>query len=75
MMDGGRAFRLRKKRSLMEETAKGATCLLSNLLVINSEHSDRPKQRKKRWVKLKWLITSIPREGPNAPDKLKVRRK
>ena len=63
MMDGGRAFRLRKKPSSMEESCNGATCLLPNLLVMNSEHNDRPKQTKKRKVKLKWLIRNIPREG------------
>ena len=73
--DGERAFRLRKKFSSMEESCSGATCLLANLFVMKSEHKDRPKQTRKRRVKLKWLIRSIPREGAKAPDKLKVRRK
>jgi hypothetical protein len=35
---------------------------------MNSEHSDRPEQTKKRWVKLKWLIRNIPKGGAKAPE-------
>jgi hypothetical protein len=68
MMDGGRAFRLRKKPSSMEDSCNGAACLPPNLLVMNSEHNDRPKQTKKREVKLKWLIRKIPRGGAKAAE-------
>jgi hypothetical protein len=72
-MDGGRAFRLRKEQSSMEESCNGATCPLPNLLEINSEHNDRHKQTKKRRVKLKWLIRNIPRGGAKAPERLNPR--
>ena len=73
IMEGGRAFRLRKKPSSIEESSKGMTCLLPNLLVMKSEPSDRPVQTKKRWGKLKWLITNIPKEGAKAQERLKAR--
>ncbi len=75
MIDGERAFRLRKKPSSLEESCNGATSLLPNLWVINSEHNDRLKQSKKRKLKLKWLIRNIPREGPKAPARLMPRKK
>ena len=75
MMDGGRAFRLSKKPSSMGESFNGATCLLPNLVEMNREHNDRPKQTKKRRVKLKWLIRNIPRGGAKAPETLKARIK
>ena len=74
-MEGGRAFRLIKKPSSMEQFCNGATCLLPNLLVMNREHNDRPEQTKKRKVKLKSLIRNIPMEGPKAPEMLKARVK
>ena len=74
-MDGGRAFRLRMKPFSMEECPNGATCLLPNRIVINSEHNDRPKQTKKRRVKLKWLIRNIPRGGARALEIVKDRMK
>ena len=68
MIDGGRAFRLRKKLSSIEESSNGATCLFPNLLVMNRVHSDRPEETKNRKVKLKWLMRNIPREGPRANE-------
>jgi hypothetical protein len=37
---------------------------------MNSEHKDRPKQTKKRRLKLKWMIRNIPRGGAKAPEML-----
>jgi hypothetical protein len=73
IIDGGRAFRLRKKLSSMDELSDGATCLFPNLWVMNREHNDRPVQARKRWVKLKWLIRNIPKGGAKALEKLKAR--
>ena len=70
--DGGRAFRLRKKPSSIEECNE-VPCFLPNLLVMKSEHNDRPVQNKKRRVKLKWLIRNIPKGGAKAPEILKAR--
>ena len=75
MIDGGSAFQLRKKPSSMGESSNGTTCLLPNLLVINREHNDIPKQTKKRRVKLKWLIRNIPKEGARAKEKLGASKK
>jgi len=75
MREGEIAFGLKKRPSSMEESRNGVTCLLSNLLVMNREDNDRPKQTKKRRVKLKWLTRSIPRVGPKAPEMLKAIRK
>ena len=71
MIEGGRAFLLSKKPSSMRESCDGAHCLLLSLLVMNSEHNDRPKQTRKRRVKLKWLIRNIPRGGAKALERLK----
>jgi hypothetical protein len=35
---------------------------------MNREHNDRPRQTKKRRVKLKWLIRNIPRVGAIAEE-------
>jgi hypothetical protein len=43
MMDGGRAIRLIKDLSSIEESCNGETCLLSSLYAINSEHNDKPE--------------------------------
>ena len=75
MIEGGRAFRLKKKLSSIEESSDGETCLFPNLLVMNKAHSDRPEQTKKRMVKLNWLIRNIPRGGPRAKEILKPRKK
>ena len=75
MRDGERAFGVKRKPSSMEESRNGATCLHPSLLLMNREHNDRPKQTKKRRVKLKWLTRSIPRVGPKAPEMLKAIRK
>jgi len=72
MMDGGRAFRLSKKPSSIEEFSNGAICLFLNLREINRVHNDRLKQTRKRWIKLKRLITNIPRGGAKAPERLKA---
>ena len=74
-MDGERAFRLIRRPSSMEETWNGATCLLPNRWVIKSELNERPKQTKKRIVKLKWLIRNIPREGAKAAETFEARVK
>jgi hypothetical protein len=42
---------------------------------MNSEHSDRPEQTKKRRVKLKWLIRNIPKGGAKAPEIVEARIK
>jgi hypothetical protein len=42
---------------------------------MNSEHNDRPKQTKKRKVKLKRLTRNIPREGAKAPEMVMDREK
>jgi hypothetical protein len=73
IMDDGRPFRLRKKPSSIQEPCNGVPCFLPNLLVMKSEHNDRPVQSKKRWVKLKWLIRNIPKGGAKAPEILKAR--
>ncbi len=67
MMEGGRASRLRKKLCSTGKSCNGATCFFPNLFVMNNKHNDRPKQTKKRRVKLKWLIRNIPRGGAKAP--------
>ena len=72
MMDGGRAFRLSKVPSSIEEFSNGTICLFLNLIEMNRAHNDRPKQIKKRWAKLNRLIMNIPRGGAKAPERLKA---
>ncbi len=74
-IDGGSAFRLSKKPSPMGEFFNEAICLFPKLVEMNREHNDRPKQIKKRRVKLKWLIITIPREGAKEAARLKVNKK
>jgi hypothetical protein len=52
MIDDGRAFLLNKNPSSVEESSRGETGRFPSLLVMNKEHKDRPKQIKKRRVKL-----------------------
>ena len=68
--DAGIAIRLRKKPSSVEAACKGAVCFPANWFVTRSEQKDRPKQTKKRMVKLKWLIRSIPMAGAKAEAKV-----
>ena len=68
MIDDGRAFRLSKKPSSVEESSNAETDRFPNLFVVNREHNDRPKQIKKRRVKLKWLIINIPKVGDMAKE-------
>jgi hypothetical protein len=75
IIDGGRAFQLRRKPSSAEESSSGATCLFPNLLVMNREHNERPTQTQKRMVKLKWLIRNIPKEGARAKEILGASKK
>jgi hypothetical protein len=75
IIEGGRAFQLRRKPSSTEESSSGATCLLPNRLVMNREHNDRPEQTQKRRVKLKWLIRNIPKEGARAKATLGASKK
>ena len=75
MIDGGRAFRLKKKLSSMEASSNETICLLPNLLIMNRAHSDRPEQTKNKTVKLNWLIRNIPREGPRAKEIVRPRKK
>jgi hypothetical protein len=72
MMDGGRAFRLSKEPSFIEEFSNGTICLLLNLIKMHRVHNDRPKQTRKRWMKVKRLITNILRGGAKAPERLKA---
>ena len=72
-IDGGSAFRLSKKPSSMGELSDEAICLFPNLVEMNRAHNDRPKQTKKRRVKPKWLIRSIPRGGAKALETLKAK--
>ena len=74
MIEDGRAFRLSKNPSSLAESSNGETCRFPNLLVMNREHNDKPKQIKKRKVKLKWLIINIPKEGDMAKDILMASR-
>ena len=70
MIDGGSAFRLNKKPSSTNDFSNKVTCRLLNLLVMKSEHNDRPIQTKKRKVKPKLLIRNIPRGGAKALETL-----
>ena len=73
--EGGRASLLMKRLLAVEASSNGTTCLRSSLLVTNKELEDRPKQTKKKRVKLKWLIKNIPKEGPRAKEIFMDRRK
>lgn len=75
MMDGGSAFRLSKKPSSVEESSDRVAFRLPNLLIVNREHSDKPKQNKKRMGKLKWLIMNIPSKGARAKEILMESKK
>ena len=68
MRDDGRAFRLSKNPSSVEESSNGETCRFPNLLATSREHNDKPKQIRKRKVKLKWLIINIPKIGEMAKE-------
>ncbi len=74
-MEDGSAFRLRKRPPFVEESSSGVTSLLVSLFVISSEHNDRPRQTKKRRVKLKRLTRNMPMEGASAPAVVMARVK
>jgi hypothetical protein len=44
----------------------GSIFLFPNFKVMNSPHKDNPVQTKKRTVKSKWLMRSIPKYGASA---------
>jgi len=75
MIEDGRAFRLSKNPPSIEKSSDGAIGRFPNLLVVNREHSERPKQTKKRTVKPERLIMTIPREGARAKEILTESKK
>ena len=75
MTDGGIALGLKRRPSSTEEACNGTICLFPNLQVKNRAQNERPEQARNRRVKLKWLISKIPTEGPKAPDMLIARAK
>ncbi len=74
-MDSAKALRLGKNSLGIEESCNEGTWLLLNRRVRISAHKDRPEQTRNNMTKPKWLIRNIPSGGPNAPAKLKVRKK
>ncbi len=68
--DGANASGLSKKPSSRTDFSGSVTCRVPNLLVMKSEHKDRPIQVKKREVKPKLLIRNIPKGGAKALETL-----
>jgi hypothetical protein len=74
-MDGGIAFRLRSIPFGGEGSSRGAVCLVFKVRVIKRAHNDRPRQVRKRKLKLKRLMRNIPREGMRAREILGPKKK
>ncbi len=68
--DGANASGLSKKPSSRTDFSDRVTCRVANLLVMKSEHNDRPIQVKKRKGKPKLLIRNIPKGGAKALETL-----
>jgi hypothetical protein len=73
-VEGGSAFQL-KIPLCDEECSTGAMGLLLNWVVISREHNDKPRQTRKRKVKPKRLIRTIPSEGIRAKEIFGARKK
>jgi hypothetical protein len=74
-IDGGTAFRLRSTPFCGEGSSRGAMALVFIVSVIKKAHNDKPRQVRKRKVKLNRWIRNIPREGVRAKEILGARKK
>ena len=74
-IDGGMAFQLRSMPFCCEGFSRGTMGLVFKLRVIKRAHKDKPRQVRKRKLKLKRLIRNIPREGIRAKEILGARKK
>ena len=70
MIEDGSASRLRKGCAFRGSFCDGAAPFFPNFITMKKEHKDKPVHARKRTTKLKWLMRSIPKNGPKAKDKL-----
>jgi hypothetical protein len=70
MIEDGSASRLRNGCVFRGLFSNGTGSFFPNFVAMKKEHKDIPVHARKRTTKLKWLMRSIPKNGPRAKDKL-----
>jgi hypothetical protein len=70
MIEHGSASRLRKGRAFRGSFCDGVPPFFPNFIAKKKAHKDKPMHARKRTTKLKWLMRNIPKNGPNAKDRL-----
>ncbi len=70
MIEHGSASRLRKACVFRGSFCDGGLPFFPNCIAKKKAHKDKPMHAKKRTTKLKWLMRSIPKNGPRAKDRL-----
>ena len=70
MIEHGSASRLRKGCAFIGSSCDGVAPFFPNFIAMKKEHKDKPVHVRKRTTKLKWLMRSIPKNGPKAKDRL-----
>jgi len=70
MIEDGSASRLRKGCAFRGSFCDGAAPFFPNFITMKKEHKDMPMHARKRTTKPKWLMRTIPKNGPKAKDRL-----